>query len=160
VAPEVAGTDARTLTGVGMLLLASGLWALYTVGLRETGLDAVASTGLLCLTTCAVLAVLVLAGSLPSDLPHAAPGDVLLFVVLQGLGTGVCSGLFYAVAVRRLGAPISTAVGSLSPVLTAVVAAPLLGEALTAAVAAGTALIAAGVVCAAGGARGLGRRGR
>ncbi|MFI2412050.1 DMT family transporter [Streptomyces sp. NPDC018947] len=148
VAPEVADVNGRTLTGVGLLLLASGLWALYTVGLRETSLDAVASTGLLCVPTFAGVAVLVLTGVLPSTLTHAAPHDVLLFLVLQGLGTGVCSGLLYTVAVQRLGSPRCTTVGSLSPVLTAAAAVPLLGEALTPPVMTGTVLIAAGVLLA------------
>ncbi|MEU3839356.1 DMT family transporter [Streptomyces sp. NPDC028635] len=148
VAPEITGVDGHVLTGVGLLLLASGLWALYTVGLRETNLDAVASTGLLCAPAFAGVGVLVLAGTLPSTLGQAASHDVVLFLIVQGLGTGVCSGVLYTVAVQRLGSPLCTTVGSLSPVLTAVAAVPLLGEALTPAVTAGTVVIAAGVVLA------------
>ncbi|NUW39341.1 DMT family transporter [Nonomuraea rhodomycinica] len=148
VAPEVAAVDERTLTGAGLLLLASGLWALYTAGLRETNLDAVASMGLLCAPTFVGVALLILTGLLPSTLAHAAPHDVLVFALVQGIGTGVCSGLLYAVAVRRLGSSRCTTVGSLSPVLTAAAAVPLLGETLTVVVTAGTALIAAGVVLA------------
>ncbi|MGW0883182.1 DMT family transporter [Streptomyces sp. NPDC002671] len=148
VAPEVADVNGRTLAGAGVLLLASGLWAVYTVGLRETNLDAVASMGLLCGPTFAGVIVLVLSGLLPSSLPHAAPHDVLVFLLVQGVGTGVCSGLVYIVAVRRLGSPRCTTVGSLSPVLTAATAVPLLGEALTVRVVAGTALIAGGVILA------------
>ncbi|NUW33304.1 DMT family transporter [Nonomuraea sp. SMC257] len=148
VAPEVAGVDERTLTGVGLLLLASGLWSLYTAGLRETNLDPVASMGLLCAPTFAGVALLAATGLLPSALAHAAPRDVLVFALVQGIGTGVCSGLLYAVAVRRLGTSRCATVGSLSPVLTAAAAMPLLGERLTVAVTAGTALIAAGVILA------------
>lgn len=148
VAPEAAGVDGRTLGGVGLLLLASGLWAVYTVGLRETNLDAVAATGLLCAPTFVGIAVLVLAGALPSTLAHAAPHDVLVFLLVQGIGTGVCSGLFYTVAVQRLGTARCTSVGSLSPLLTAVTAVPLLDEELTLPVTAGTVLIVTGVVLA------------
>ncbi|WP_084729423.1 DMT family transporter [Streptacidiphilus neutrinimicus] len=147
--PGLAGVDGRTLAGVGLLLLASGLWAIYTVGLREISLDPVASMGLLCVPTFAVIALLALPGVLPSTLlSHAAPRDVLLFVLVQGVGTGVCSGLFYATAIRRLGPERCTTVGSLSPVLTAAAAVPLLGEPLTLPVLAGTGFVAAGVMLA------------
>ncbi|WP_084725160.1 DMT family transporter [Streptacidiphilus melanogenes] len=149
VGPDVAGVGGHTLAGVGLLLLASGLWAVYTVGLREISLDPVASMGLLCVPTFAVIALLALFGVLPSTLlTHAAPRDVLVFLLVQGVGTGICSGLFYATAIRRLGPERCTTVGSLSPVLTAAAAVPLLGERLTLPVLAGTALVAAGVMLA------------
>ncbi|MEY9874933.1 drug/metabolite transporter (DMT)-like permease [Streptacidiphilus sp. MAP12-33] len=149
VGPDLAGVDGRTLAGVGLLLLASGLWAIYTVGLREISLDPVASMGLLCVPTFSVIALLALFGVLPSTLlTHAEPRDVLVFLLVQGVGTGVCSGLFYATAIRRLGPERCTTVGSLSPVLTAAAAVPLLGERLTLPVLAGTALVAAGVMLA------------
>jgi drug/metabolite transporter (DMT)-like permease len=148
VAPDVAAVDTRILTGCGLLLCASGLWSLYTVGLREVSLDPVGSAGLLCLPTFAVMLLLVLTGVLPTDLVHAAPGDLLLFLAVQGVGSGVCSGLLYAFAIRRLGPRQCSTVGSLSPALTAVLAVPLLGESLTVAVLAGIPLIAFGVLLA------------
>ncbi|WP_084700626.1 DMT family transporter [Streptacidiphilus anmyonensis] len=149
VGPDLAGVDGHTLAGVGLLLMASGLWAIYTVGLREISLDPVASMGLLCVPTFAVIALLALLGVLPSTLlTHAEPRDVLVFLLVQGVGTGICSGLFYATAIRRLGPERCTTVGSLSPVLTAAAAVPLLGEPLTLTVLAGTALVAAGVMLA------------
>jgi drug/metabolite transporter (DMT)-like permease len=149
VVPGLAGADVRTLAGVGLLLLASGLWAIYTVGLREISLDPVASMGLLCVPTFAVIALPALLGVLPSTLlTHAEPRDVLVFLLVQGVGTGICSGLFYATAIRRLGSERCTTVGSLSPVLTAAAAVPLLGERLTLPVLTGTALVAAGVMLA------------
>ncbi len=58
--------DADVMLGSGTLLVASGLWALYTVGLREVDLDPVGSIGLLCLPSFAVIGVLVAAGVLPT----------------------------------------------------------------------------------------------
>ncbi|GGZ56333.1 hypothetical protein GCM10010371_14810 [Streptomyces subrutilus] len=140
--------DTDVLAGTGTLLAASGLWALYTVGLREADLDPVGSIGLLCLPSFAVIGLLVLTGLLPTGLAHAAGSDIALFLVVQGLGVGLCAGLLYAVAIRRLGAERSAAVGSLSPVLVVLLAVPLLGEAPTPAVLAGVPLITAGVVLA------------
>ncbi|MGW1517886.1 EamA family transporter [Streptomyces sp. NPDC002287] len=144
----VVPVDADVLEGAGTLLVASGLWALYTVGLRDVELDPVGSIGLLCLPSFAVIGLLVLAGVLPTGLGHAAGGDIALFLVVQGLGVGLCAGLLYAFAIRRLGAERSSVVGSLSPVAVVLLAVPVLGESPTAAVLIGVPLITAGVVLA------------
>ncbi|WP_431045421.1 DMT family transporter [Streptomyces sp. P1-3] len=146
--PYTFPLDKDVLVGSGFLLLASGLWALYTVGLREVGLDPVGSIGLLCLPSFAVLVLLVLTGVLPTNLTHAAGGDIALFLVVQGLGVGLCAGLLYAFAIRRLGAQRSSVVGSLSPVAASLLAIPLLDESPNLAVLVGVPLITAGVVLA------------
>ncbi|MGW6707535.1 DMT family transporter [Streptomyces sp. NPDC054956] len=145
---HVVPVNTDVLAGSGILLVASGLWALYTVGLREVDLDPVGSIGLLCLPSFAVIGVLVLAGVLPTGIAHAAGSDIALFLVVQGLGVGLCAGLLYAFAIRRLGAERSSTVGSLSPVAVVLLAIPLLGESPTLAVLVGVPLITAGVVLA------------
>ncbi|GAA4765662.1 DMT family transporter [Streptomyces sanyensis] len=140
--------DGDVLLGTGTLLLASGLWALYTVGLREVDLDPVGSIGLLCLPSFAVVALLVLTGVLPAHLHRAEGGDVLTFLLVQGLGVGLCAGLLYAFAIRRLGPERSSVVGSLSPVVVVLLAIPLLDESPTLPVLVGVPLITAGVVLA------------
>lgn len=144
----VVPVDAAVLEGAGTLLVASGLWALYTVGLRDVGLDPVGSIGLLCLPSFAVIGLLVLTGVLPTGLAHAAGTDVALFLVVQGLGVGLCAGLLYAFAIRRLGAERASVVGSLSPVAVVLLAVPVLGESPTVAVLIGVPLITVGVVLA------------
>ncbi|MBT1190237.1 DMT family transporter, partial [Streptomyces sp. CJ_13] len=144
----VAPPDTGVLTGAGVLLVASGLWALYTVGLKEVDLDPVGSIGLLCLPSFTVMVLLVATGVLPTGIASAAPGDILLFLVVQGLGVGLCAGLLYAFAIRRLGAERSSVVGSLSPVAVVLLAVPLLHESPTLAVLIGVPLITAGVVLA------------
>ncbi|MFG2410523.1 DMT family transporter [Streptomyces goshikiensis] len=144
----VAPPDTGVLAGAGVLLVASGLWALYTVGLKEVDLDPVGSIGLLCLPSFTVMVLLVAAGVLPTGIASAAPGDILLFLVVQGLGVGLCAGLLYAFAIRRLGAERSSVVGSLSPVAVVLLAVPLLHESPTLAVLIGVPLITAGVVLA------------
>jgi drug/metabolite transporter (DMT)-like permease len=131
-----------------MLLVAGGLWALYTVGLQEVELDPVGSIGLLCVPSFVIIAVLALTGVLPTALPHAAGSDILLFLLVQGLGVGLCAGLLYAFAIRRLGAQRSSVVGSLSPVAVVLLAIPLLGESPTLAVLIGVPVITTGVVLA------------
>ncbi|MFD5512005.1 DMT family transporter [Streptomyces sp. NPDC127051] len=144
----VVPLNTQVLAGAGILLVASGLWALYTVGLKEVDLDPVGSIGLLCLPSFAVMAFLVLTGVLPTGLASAAGSDIALFLVVQGLGVGLCAGLLYAFAIRSLGAERSSTVGSLSPVAVVLLAIPLLGESPTAAVLVGVPLITAGVALA------------
>ncbi|MET9602025.1 DMT family transporter [Streptomyces sp. NPDC006459] len=144
----VVPVDTDVLAGAGTLLVASGLWALYTVGLREVDLDPIGSIGLLCLPSFAVIGILTLTGILPTGIAHAAGSDIALFLVVQGLGVGLCAGLLYAFAIRRLGAERSAVVGSLSPVAVVLLAVPLLGETPTLAVLVGVPLITTGVVLA------------
>ncbi|MHC0431810.1 DMT family transporter [Streptomyces sp. O3] len=138
--------DGDVLLGSGVLLLASGLWALYTVGLKEVDLDPVGSIGLLCLPSFAVIALLALTGVLPTGIADAAGGDIALFLGVQGLGVGLCAGLLYAFAIRRLGAERSSVLGSLSPVAVVLLAIPLLDESPTLTVLVGVPLITTGVV--------------
>ncbi|MEU8844223.1 DMT family transporter [Streptomyces roseus] len=145
---HVVPLNTQVLAGAGILLVASGLWALYTVGLKEVDLDPVGSIGLLCLPSFAVMALLVLTGVLPTGMTSAAGSDIALFLVVQGLGVGLCAGLLYAYAIRSLGAERSSTMGSLSPVAVVLLAVPLLGESPTGAVLVGVPLITAGVALA------------
>ncbi|HEY9375440.1 DMT family transporter [Streptomyces sp.] len=145
---HTAALDGDVLLGAGALLVASGLWALYTVGLREVELDPVGSIGLLCLPSFTIIALLALTGVLPTGLGRAAGGDILLFLIVQGLGVGLCAGLLYAFAIRRLGPERCAVVGSLSPVAVVLLAVPLLHESPTVSVLVGVPLITSGVVLA------------
>ncbi|MEU8763306.1 DMT family transporter [Streptomyces sp. NPDC048659] len=148
VSRHLTALDADVLLGTGTLLVASGFWALYTVGLREVDLDPVGSIGLLCLPSLAVIVLLTLTGVLPSGLAHAAGADIALFLVVQGLGVGLCAGLLYAFAIRRLGPERSAVVGSLSPAVVVLLATVLLDERPTLPVVIGVPLITLGVVLA------------
>lgn len=118
------------------------------MGLKEVRLDPVGSIGLLCVPSFAVMALLVLTGVLPSGLASAKGADIALFAVVQGLGVGLCAGLLYAFAIRRLGAERSSVFGSLSPVAVVLLAVPLLHESPTPSVLVGVPVITAGVVLA------------
>ncbi|MFE2944284.1 DMT family transporter [Streptomyces sp. NPDC059255] len=140
-------TSSATTAGIGILLTAGCAWAVYTIGLRQTGMGL---TGVV-LTVCtpATIAAALLAGSaaMPSHLMTgtADMSDVLLFIVLQGIGTGLLSTLCYAYAVRTVGADVAAAAGAVSPVLTALAAIPLFGEPITPGVSAALTLIVTSV---------------
>lgn len=136
------------LAGIGVLLTAGFVWAVYTLGLRDTRLGLTSVILVICAPSAAGAAMLALTGAMPSHLlAGAARGqDVLLFLALQGIGTGVVSTFAYAHAVRTLGSGPSATAGALSPVVAALLAVPLLGEPVTAGRAAALALIVLGVV--------------
>ncbi|AEV84000.1 hypothetical protein ACWT_2978 [Actinoplanes sp. SE50] len=128
------------LAGIAVLLAAGLAWAVYTMALSRTGLDLIS----LVLVVCTPSALIALAGS--AHLKAAPAGTIVLFVVLQGVGTGIVSTLSYAYAVRRLGSSIPAVTGALSPVLTTLLAVPIFGEGLTAGAAVALLLIVGGVV--------------
>lgn len=143
------------------VLLAAGLaWAVYTLALGCTKLTALAVVYFICGVSALAATGLVLTGAMPSNLlSGAATGaDILLFGAVQGIGTGLLSTFSYALAVRHAGSTIAAVAGALSPILTALLAALLLGEAATPSLLAGMALIIGGVVVFNTGNRLSGRR--
>lgn len=141
--------DTRSgLLGVGVLLSAGLIWAVYTLGLQQTGLDPLGVIVLVCLVSTVAAVALAVGGVLPSHLlaGTASAGDIAVFTALQGIGTGLLSTFCYALAVRRLGSGVAAAAGALSPVLTAVVAIPLFGETITTGLGLGLTLIVLGVI--------------
>ncbi|MDI6102344.1 DMT family transporter [Actinoplanes sp. NEAU-A12] len=132
--------------GTLVLLLAGLIWAVYTLSLRVTVLDPIGTVLVLCLPSACLTAVLIMTGSVPSHLAAGAarPADVVLYLVVQGVGVGVLAALCYPIAIRCLGSRAAASLGALSPVVTAVAAVPLLGEPFTGAGA--FALVVGGVV--------------
>lgn len=139
--------DGAGLGGIAVLLLAGAVWAVYTLGLQRTALQPLDLVVVVCAGSTAGALLLVLAGPAPSQLlaGGARLTDVLGFVVLQGIGTGVLSTLCYAHAVRALGGSAAAVGGALSPVVTALLAVPLFGEAIGTGLALALVLVVAGV---------------
>ncbi|GAC1320828.1 MAG: DMT family transporter [Collimonas sp.] len=143
-----AAPAGAAMAGAGLLLLASLMWGIYTLGLRKAGLDVIGCAIVLNLPSAAALAALVASGAIASHLGHATWKEVMPFVLVQGLGTGLASSLAYAAAIVRLGAEKSSVIGSLAPALTCILAVPLLNEPLTMTVGGGVLLITLGVIVA------------
>lgn len=151
----VAGVAASALSmggpagpaGIAVLLAAGLVWAAYTIGLARTRLDPIGVIVIVSLTSAVAAVGLAAMGILPS---HLFTGGLDLtawgaYALVQGVGTGLLSTACYVVAVKNLGASIPAAAGAMSPVLTAVVAMPLLGEPLGAGLIVALALIVSGV---------------
>lgn len=122
---------AGSLTGVALLLSASLLWGCYTLGLRGSGLDPIGCALVLALPSTLVLLPLLATGGLPSNLTQVRLAEAMPFILAQGIGVGLVSSLTYAIAIARLGVAKCAAIGSLAPAIAAVLAVPLLHEALT-----------------------------
>ncbi|MFE7711611.1 DMT family transporter [Streptomyces sp. NPDC057486] len=140
-------TSTATTAGIGVLLTAGCAWAVYTIGLRQTGLGLTGVVLAVCTPAAIAAALLAASAAMPSHLMTGTAGisDVLLFTGLQGIGTGLLSTLCYAYAVRALGSTLAATAGAISPVLTALLAIPLFDEPITSGVSAALALIVTGV---------------
>jgi drug/metabolite transporter (DMT)-like permease len=146
VLPDLLAENGGAMAGAALLLVASALWALYTTGLARIDLDPVGCALLLCLPSTAVVAVLIAVGALPSALGTVTLQDVLPFLIVQGLGVGLLAALTYPVAVQGLGPRRAALLGTVSPVIVALLGVPLLGEDLGPATVGGVLLISAAVV--------------
>lgn len=134
--------------GAALLLMASLLWAGYTLALKDSGLDPVSVALVVALPSALLLAAGMAVGLVPTHLGHFTLGDAAPFLLVQGLGVGVVSTVSYAFALTRLGAAQAATLGSLSPALTAVLAVPVLHEPLTPLAALAVATVCAGVLLA------------
>jgi drug/metabolite transporter (DMT)-like permease len=132
-----------------LFLLAALLWSGYTLALRRGGLTAWQGAAAINLgSTVLLLPLLWLAGA--PRLLSAPLRDVALQAVGQGLFAGLLGLALYGVAVARLGAARASLSGALVPLMTAVGAAWLLREPLTASTWIALALVLPGVALAGG----------
>ncbi len=138
---------ATDLGGIAILLAAGLVWALYTLGLASVRLDLVSVIVVISITSAVAALALAVTGVMPSHLLEGAVPwpQIGTYALVQGVGTGLLSTACYVVAVKNLGSSLASSAGALSPVLTAVVAVPLLGEPITAGLAIALALIVSGV---------------
>lgn len=133
--------------GIAVLLAAGLVWAAYTLGVARARLDPITVIVVVSVTSVASALLLATTGVLPSTLltGTADLSTVGTYALVQGVGTGLLSTACYVVAVKNLGSSLPAAAGALSPVLTAVVAVPLLGEPLGPGLGFALALITTGV---------------
>ncbi|WZH35495.1 MAG: DMT family transporter [Microbacterium enclense] len=135
------------LGGIAVLVTAGLVWALYTVGLASVRLDLISVIVVISVTSTVAALALAVTGVLPSHLLAGTLSwpQIGTYALVQGVGTGLLSTACYVLAVKNLGSSLASTAGALSPVLTAVIAVPLLGEPVTAGLAVALALIVSGV---------------
>jgi drug/metabolite transporter (DMT)-like permease len=143
-ASTVRSLDTGMLRGHAMFLAAACLWVAYTLAFRRSGLQPLHATALI--GVCSLLVVVPVWLLTPGTRLLAAPwSDVLTQIVWQGVLAGVVAVIAYGVAVRDIGAPMTTAIGALLPAMVAVGGAVFLGEDLSMGVVAAVALTVIGV---------------
>lgn len=139
------GGEPELWQGQLCFLGAALLWALFTLAVRRSGLAALDAAALVAVPS----ALLLLPTLLWSPLPTVSHASVWLWQgLLQGIGAGLLAALCYAHAIRTLGAEVSSALGSLTPVMAAMLAWWLLGESVTPPVWLALGLLCVGVVLA------------
>lgn len=131
---------------VGILLVASLIWALYTLELKRAKLHPITAILLLCLPALVASAATLFVGWGQSNLSAAPVREILVFVLVQGIGAGAVANLCYSAAIRRIGANVASGLGAMSPVVVMLFAVPLFGESLTVAKAVAILLIVGGIV--------------
>lgn len=141
-------TSASGTVGVTALVAAGLLWAIYTVALARTTLGLLDVVVLVSLGSCVGLTSLVALGTGRSALLDGTATwmDTLSTALLLGVGTGLASTLCYAHAVRHLGGGAAAVAGASSPVLTAMLGVPILGEHVGPVLAGGLGLVVMGLV--------------
>lgn len=127
-----------------LFLAAVCSWAVYTVLVqrwRLAALDATLAIGLLA----APLYLPLWWWALPSTISAAPPAVVLTQLVFHGAGAVVVAGLLYTRSVTAIGPGPTTLIGAVVPGLAALIAWPLLGEALSPPGILAVALVSAGM---------------
>ena len=132
-----------------LFLAGSGMWSMYTVYFRKSGIDPL--TGLtfgLFWGTVVVTPLLVLFGDV--SFVKASTFDIFSMIILQGLLIAILAMLFYNFAIRQLGPAQTAAFGALTPILALIGGFFFLGETITIIKSIGIFTVAIGVVLASG----------
>ena len=133
-----------------LFLAGAALFALYTVTLRRSGVSpwqAAAIVNFYSLLALAPVYFLVFGTELMSAPLH----EVITQAAMQGVVAGVIALFLFGEAVRRLGASRAAVLGSLTPVIVALLGMPLLGEFPTRLTWIAIVAVSVGVVLASGG---------
>ena len=138
-----------TWKGHFLFLAGSGMWSIYSVYFRQSGIDPL--TGLvfgLFWGTIVVIPLLLLLGDISFE--KATALDILSMIVLQGLLIAILAMLLYNFAIRQLGPAQTAAFGALTPILALMGGFVFLGESITLLKSVGIFIVAVGVILASG----------
>lgn len=119
------------LVGIGLLLCAAFIWAIFTLSVRQSGLAPLQVAALVVVPNGLAVMFWALFSARAPDFSGVSLSMIGLQVVVQGLLVGIFSGLFYSTAIRRLGAEATSAIGSATPVMASLLAWFWLGEAFS-----------------------------
>ena len=139
----------NTWKGHLLFLAGSGMWSIYSVYFRQSGIDPL--TGLvfgLFWGTVVVIPLLVIFGDVSFE--KASTFDIFSMIILQGLLIAILAMLLYNFAIRQLGPAQTAAFGALTPILALIGSFIFLGETITLLKSIGIFIVAIGVLFASG----------
>ncbi len=145
----LSSSGQNTWKGHCLFLAGSGMWSMYTVYFRKSGIDPV--TGLvfgLFWGTAVVAPTLVIFGDV--SFVKASTFDIFSMIILQGLLIAILAMLLYNFAIRQLGPAQTAAFGALTPILALIGGFFFLGETINIIKSLGIFTVAIGVVLASG----------
>lgn len=145
----LAGADDGAWRGHLMFLSGSGLWAVYSVIFRQSGLSPLHGM-VIGLFWGALLFTPILFASGNVSFATASLGDIAVMIVLQSFVIGILAMFLFGYAVQILGAAEAAAFGALTPILALLGGVAFLGETVTPLKVVGVALVAVGVFLASG----------
>lgn len=146
------GRSAGSELGLGQLLflLCSLLWALFTISVRQSGLRPLEVAAVVTVPNGALVIGYLLLSQTPLTLSQVPMHEWLSQLLVQGLIVGLGAGFLFGYAIQRLGAEISAAIGSLTPVCATLLAWWWLQESIHPLTGVGLGLVTMGVICASG----------
>ncbi|WP_375056589.1 DMT family transporter [Zobellella sp. DQSA1] len=136
--------------GQGLFLLCSLLWALFTLCVRQSGLRPLEVAAIVTVPNGALVVAWLLLSQTPLTLGLVPVQEWLTQLLVQGLVVGLGASFLFGYAISRLGAEISAAVGSLTPVCATLLAWCWLGEQIAPMTGLGLLLVTLGVIGASG----------
>ena len=145
----LSSSGQNTWKGHFLFLTGAGMWSVYSVYFRQSGIDPL--TGLvfgLFWGTAVVIPLLFLFGDV--SFAKATTFDIYSMIVLQGLLIAILAMLLYNFSIRQLGPAQTAAFGALTPILALVGGFVFLGETITLLKSIGIFIVAVGVVLASG----------
>ena len=144
-----SSSDQNTWKGHFLFLAGSGMWSIYSVYFRKSGIDPL--TGLvfgLFWGTVVVIPILLIFGNV--TFAKATTFDIILMIILQGLLIAILAMLLYNFAIQQLGPAQTAAFGALTPILALVGGFIFLNEEITSLKFLGICIVAVGVILASG----------
>ncbi|WP_293859308.1 DMT family transporter [uncultured Alsobacter sp.] len=144
-----SGLGHGSLLGFACLIGASTLWSIYTLVFRRSRLNGIEAAAFICVWSAVLyLPPYVFLGA--SHLGEASAGELALQVVYQGILVSTVAVITFNRAVAQLGAPVSSAIMALVPVVATLLAIVVLGEVPSLPEGAAIVTVALGVVLASG----------
>lgn len=139
-----------SLQAQGIFLVASFFWALFAISVRQCGLSPLVAASVVTLPTGLALVAAGLIMQPELGWQQLSSNELLAQMFTQGFGAGLASSFLFAFAISRMGAEVTSAIGSMTPVAASAIALYWLGEVLSENVLLGITLISVGVVLASG----------